>query len=69
MSKTNRYTIHIQESERAKLRALRDDFARMASDAAYKRAVIEEARAREAEWDTIKAGSHKLRVRQGRLFK
>ncbi len=68
MSKTNRYSIHIRESERAKLRALRDDFARMASDAAYKRAVIEEARAREAEWDTIKTTSHKLRVKQGRLF-
>ena len=67
MSKTNRYSIHIRESERAKLRALRDDFARMASDAAYKRAVIEEARAREAEWDTIKASTHKLKQR--RLFK
>lgn len=67
MSKTNRYTIHIRENERAKLRALRDDFARMASDAAYKRAVIEEARAREAEWDTIKASTH--RIKQGRLFK
>lgn len=67
MSKTNRYTIHIRESERAKLRALRDDFARMASDAAYKRAVIEEARAREAEWDTIKASTH--RIKQRRLFK
>ena len=67
MSKTNRYSIHIRESERAKLRALRDDFARMANDAAYKRAVIEEARAREAEWDTIKASTHKLKQR--RLFK
>ena len=67
MSKTNRYTIHIRESERAKLRSLRDDFARMASDAAYKRAVIEEARAREAEWDTIKASTH--RIKQRRLFK
>jgi len=67
MSKTNRYSIHIRESERAKLRALRDDFARMASDAAYKRAVIEEARAREAEWDTIKASTHRLKQR--RLFK
>jgi len=67
MSKTNRYTIHIRESERAKLRALRDDFARMASDAAYKRAVIEEARAREAEWNTIKASTH--RIKQRRLFK
>ena len=67
MSKTNRYTIHIRESERAKLRALRDDFARMASDAAYKRAVIKEARAREAEWDTIKASTH--RIKQRRLFK
>ena len=67
MSKTNRYTIHIRESERAKLRALRDDFARMASDAAHKRAVIEEARAREAEWDTIKASTH--RIKQKRLFK
>ncbi len=68
MSKTNRYSIHIRETERAKLRALRDDFARMASDAAYKRAVIAEARAREAEWDTIKADTHKLRAKQGRLF-
>ena len=67
MSKTNRYTIHIRENERAKLRALRDDFARMASDAAYKRAVIEEARAREAEWDTIKASTRPLK--QKRLFK
>lgn len=69
MSKTNRYSIHIKQTELAKLRALRDDFAHMARDAAYKRAVIDEARAREAEWDTIKAGSHKLRVKQGRLFK
>lgn len=72
MSKTHKFSItlvHGSEAARAKLRALRDDFARMASDAAYKRALIEEARAREAEWDTIKAASHKLRVRQGRLFK
>lgn len=69
MSKTNRYSIHIRETERAKLRALRDDFACMASDAAYKKAVIEEARAREAEWDTIKASTHRIKPKQGRLFK
>lgn len=68
MSKTNRYSA-IKTQQLTKLRALRDDFAHMARDAAYKRAVIDEARAREAEWDTIKAGSHKLRVKQGRLFK
>lgn len=69
MSKTNRYSIHIRETERAKLRALRDDFAHMARDAAYKKAVIEEARAREAEWDTIKASTHRIKPKQGRLFK
>jgi len=68
MSKTNRYSI-IKHEQITKLRALREDFAHMARDAAYKRAVIEEARAHEAEWDTIKAGSHKIRVKQGRLFK
>ena len=69
MSKTNRYSIHIKQTELAKLRALREDFAHMARDAAYKRAVIQEARAHEAEWDAIKTGSHKLRAKQGRLFK
>lgn len=58
----------IKDRERAKLRALRDDFARMAKDAAYKRAVIAEARAREAAWDAIKAATHPLKGRQGRLF-
>lgn len=70
MSKTHKFNItlvHGSEAARDKLRALRDDFARMASDAAYKRAVIEEARAREAEWDTIKASTH--RIKQKRLFK
>lgn len=67
MSKSNRYSV-IKTEQLTKLRALREDFAHMARDAAYKRAVIAEARAKEAEWDTIKAGSHKLRVKQGRLF-
>jgi hypothetical protein len=64
--KHNRYSIHIRETERAKLRALRDDFVRLASDAAYKKAVIAEARARDAEWDTIKASTRP--VKQRRLF-
>lgn len=68
MSKTNRYSV-IKTEARAALRALREDFAHMARDAAYKKAVIEEARARESEWDNIKAGSHKLRVKQSKLFK
>jgi hypothetical protein len=65
MSKTNRYSV-IKEQNLIKLRDLREDFARMARDAAYKKAVIEEARAREAEWDTIKASTH--RIKQKRLF-
>lgn len=67
MSKTNRYSA-IKSEHLTKLRTLREDFAHMARDAAYKKAVIEEARAREQEWDTIKAGTHKLRVKQGKLF-
>lgn len=68
MSKTNRFSV-IKSQQLTKLRALREDFARMASDAAYKKAVIEEARAREAEWDTIKASTHRIKPKQGRLFK
>ena len=68
MSKTNRYSA-IKTQQLTKLRALREDFAHMARDAAYKKAVIEEARAREAEWDTIKASTHRIKPKQGRLFK
>ena len=68
MSKTNRFSV-IKTQQLTKLRALREDFARMARDAAYKKAVIEEARAREAEWDTIKASTHRIKPKQGRLFK
>ena len=59
--KHNRYSIHIRETERAKLRALRDDFVRLATDKAYKRQVIQEARARDAEWDNLKASTRGLR--------
>lgn len=68
MSKTNRFSV-IKTQQLTKLRALREDFAHMARDAAYKKAVIEEARAREAEWDTIKASTHRIKPKQGRLFK
>lgn len=68
MSKTNRFSV-IKSQQLTKLRALREDFAHMARDAAYKKAVIEEARAREAEWDTIKASTHRIKPKQGRLFK
>jgi hypothetical protein len=63
MSNRNRYTISIRETERTKLRALREDYVRLATDKAYKRRVIEEARARDAEWGDIKAGSHQLRLK------
>lgn len=68
MSKTNRFSA-VKTQQLTKLRALREDFAHMARDAAYKRAVIEEARAREAEWDTIKETTHRIKPKQGRLFK
>lgn len=68
MSKTNRFSV-IKTQQLTKLRALREDFAHMARDAAYKKAVIEEARAREAEWDTIKASTHRIKPKQGKLFK
>lgn len=68
MSKTNRFSV-IKTQQLTKLRALREDFAHMARDAAYKKAVIEEARAREAEWDTVKASTHRIKPKQGRLFK
>lgn len=61
----NRYTTK-QESLK-KLAALRDEFSRLASDAAYKRRVIQEARERDADWDYIKANTRPLR--QGRLFR
>jgi hypothetical protein len=63
MSNRNRYTISIRETERTKLRALREDFVRLATDKAYKRKVIEEARARDAAWDTYKAGTRQLRFK------
>lgn len=54
---------HIKETERAKLRTLRDDFVRLATDRAYKRRVIEEARARDAAWLELKGTIHPLRKR------
>lgn len=63
MTHRNRYTISIKETERAKLRALREDFVRLAEDKAYKRKVIQEARARDAAWDTYKADSYQLRFK------
>jgi hypothetical protein len=63
MTHRNRYTVSIRETERAKLRALREDFVRLAEDKAYKRKVIEEARARDAAWDTYKADSYQLRFK------
>ena len=63
MTHRNRYTISIRETERTKLRALREDFVRLAEDKAYKRKVIEEARARDAAWDTYKADSYQLRFK------
>ena len=63
MAHQNRYTINIRETERAKLRALREDFVHLATDKSYKRKVIEEARARDAAWDTYKAGTHQLRLK------
>ena len=53
MTHRNRYTIDIKTTERAKLRALREDFVRLAEDKAYKRKVIEEARARDAALSLI----------------
>lgn len=63
MTHRNRYTIRIRETERTKLRALREDFVRLAEDKAYKRRVIEEARARDAAWDTYKAETRQLRFK------
>ena len=63
MTHRNRYTISIRETERAKLRALREDFVHLATDKAYKRKVIEEARARDAAWDTYKADTRPLRAK------
>lgn len=63
MTHRNRYTISIRETERAKLRALREDFVHLATDKAYKRKVIQEARARDAAWDTYKAETHQLRFK------
>jgi hypothetical protein len=61
MAHQNRYTI--RETERTKLRALREDYVRLATDKAYKRKVIEEARARDAAWDTYKAETRQLRFK------
>jgi hypothetical protein len=63
MTHHNRYTISIRETERAKLRALREDFVHLATDKAYKRKVIQEARARDAAWDKYKAETHQLRFK------
>lgn len=63
MTHHNRYTVTIRETERAKLRALREDYVRLATDKAYKRKVIEEARARDAAWDTYKADTRQLRFK------
>lgn len=63
MTHRNRYTIDIKTTERAKLRALREDFVRLAEDKAYKRKVIEAARARDAAWDTYKADTRQLRLK------
>jgi hypothetical protein len=40
----------------------------MIRDKAYKQRVIDEARAREAMWDTVKDECRPLRAKQGRLF-
>ena len=61
MAHQNRYTI--RETERAKLRTLREDYVRLATDKAYKRKVIEAARARDAAWDTYKAETRQLRFK------
>jgi hypothetical protein len=63
MAHQNRYTINIRETERAKLRALREDFVHLATDKSYKRKVIEEARARDAAWDTHKTEARQLRFK------
>lgn len=63
MTHHNRYTVTIRETERAKLRALREDYVRLATDKAYKRKVIEEARARDAAWDIYKADTRQLRFK------
>ena len=65
MSNRNRYTISssIRETERAKLRALREDYVRLATDKTYKRKVIEAARVRDAAWDTYKADTRQLRLK------
>jgi hypothetical protein len=63
MTHRNRYTISIRETERAKLRALREDYVHLATDKAYKRKVIQEARARDAAWDNYKAETHQLRFK------
>ena len=68
MSKTNRFSIHVRETERAKLRALKEDYQHMIRDRSYKQRVIDEARAREAMWDTVKDECRPLRAKQGRLF-
>jgi hypothetical protein len=63
MSNRNRYTISIRETERTKLRALREDYVRLATDKTYKRKVIEAARTRDAAWDTYKADTRQLRLK------
>lgn len=54
---------HIKETQRAKLRALRDDFVRLATDKAYKRQMIEQARARDNAWTELKGTTRPLRIK------
>jgi hypothetical protein len=63
MAHQNRFTVTIKTTERAKLRALREDYVRLATDKSYKRKVIEEARARDAAWEGIKGETRQLRFK------
>jgi hypothetical protein len=63
MTHQNRYTITIKNTERAKLRELREDYVRLATDKAYKRRVIEEARTRDNAWTELKGTTRPLRIK------
>lgn len=56
-------SVSIKKEALAKLRVLRAEYVRMAQDAAYKRLVIEQARAKdgEQEWAQLKAETRALR--------
>jgi sugar/nucleoside kinase (ribokinase family) len=51
------------EMIRAKLRELREDYVRLATDKAYKRRVIEEARTRDNAWTELKGTTRPLRIK------